>query len=337
MARSLCEAELRAAGYDCRAEDFAFSKWPGQWGPPLAAAVQAGIVLAVARAARDGSASFALLQGVLLMTALLAVGALVKRKGTQRLPFQRTTATNLVATRGTPSVWLVAHLDTKSQTVPMLPRIIAVIALSAVTFVAAVMLALQLAAIGNMPPLWLLVALAAGLAALPSVVCLVTNESPGAADNASGVAAVLLAARALPRDEAVGVVITSGEELGLAGARVRADAAAPSETFINCDTIDDEGRWLCMYTGSRPRSLIAAAETSAARLGFNLSVRRLIPGILADSVAFSDRGCPSVTISRGRISTLARIHTRRDNSTATTGSGAAEASALLAAYVKELT
>jgi hypothetical protein len=66
-----------------------------------------------------------------------------------------------------------------------------------------------------------------------------------------------------------------------------------------------------------------------------LRTRRLIPGILADSVAFADRGFEAVTISRGSLVTLARIHTRGDNSTALTGSGIAEASVLLAALTRE--
>ena len=63
---------------------------------------------------------------------------------------------------------------------------------------------------------------------------------------------------------------------------------------------------------------------------------RLIPGIMADSMAFSDRGIEAVTVSRGSLSTLARVHTRRDTSTALTGSGVAQASALLTALAKEL-
>jgi hypothetical protein len=62
----------------------------------------------------------------------------------------------------------------------------------------------------------------------------------------------------------------------------------------------------------------------------------LIPGILADSMAFADLGIEAVTLSRGTLSTLARIHTRRDNSNALTAKGAAEASVLLSALAKEL-
>jgi hypothetical protein len=50
----------------------------------------------------------------------------------------------------------------------------------------------------------------------------------------------------------------------------------------------------------------------------------------------ADRGIEAITLSRGTIATLARIHTRRDNSTALTGSGAGAASSLLADLTREL-
>ncbi|HEX9219540.1 MAG TPA: hypothetical protein VF858_03560, partial [Gemmatimonadaceae bacterium] len=79
-----------------------------------------------------------------------------------------------------------------------------------------------------------------------------------------------------------------------------------------------------------------AVEGVASRLRVPLAMRRLIPGILADSMAFADRGIEAITLSRGTLSTLARIHTRRDNSNALTGQGAAEASVILSALAKEL-
>jgi hypothetical protein len=91
-----------------------------------------------------------------------------------------------------------------------------------------------------------------------------------------------------------------------------------------------------MYTGNNPARIAAAAATIASRMGLKLAVGRLIPGILADSVALADRGIESVTVSRGTISTLARIHTRRDNSTALTGRGVAEGAAVVSALAKEL-
>ena len=104
----------------------------------------------------------------------------------------------------------------------------------------------------------------------------------------------------------------------------------------NCDTVDDNGVWRCMYTGARPKEIAAAAETISAALGVRLHTGRLIPGILADSMAFANLGMEAVTLSRGTLSTLARIHTRRDNSNALTGSGSADAGALLSALAKDL-
>jgi len=92
-----------------------------------------------------------------------------------------------------------------------------------------------------------------------------------------------------------------------------------------------------MYTVTRPALVAAAASRVAGRMGLRLAVTRLIPGILADSMAFADRGFEAVTVSRGTLGTLGRIHTRRDYSITMTGKGVAEASVLLSALAKELT
>jgi hypothetical protein len=147
---------------------------------------------------------------------------------------------------------------------------------------------------------------------------------------------VLLAVRGLRDISDIGVLLTSGEELGLAGARDWASGAARNIRVVNCDTFDDSGGWRCMHTGKSPRALSAAVETSASRLGFKLASGRMIPGILADSIAFSDLGIDAVTVSRGTLSTLARIHTRRDNSAVLTGEGVAEASRFLSDLARQL-
>jgi Zn-dependent M28 family amino/carboxypeptidase len=183
---------------------------------------------------------------------------------------------------------------------------------------------------------WRVLEISALLVGLPSILCWVRNASPGAVDNASGVAAVLLAAQALTSVRDLGVLITSGEELGLAGARVWAAQARPDIVVLNCDTVDDTGEWRLMYTGAVPARIKDAAGKVMTPAGPKSAIRRFIPGILADSMAFADRGIESVTASRGTISTLARIHTRGDNSSAFTATGVAEASALLAALTREL-
>jgi peptidase M28-like protein len=335
-ARARCREELERAGFSCRELPFEYSQWPGRWGPPIAAAVQAATILIVARTAIHQGPLAALLVGAALVIALTLASGDAKRRWTAQFPWQRARSANLEAARGNPKVWLVAHLDSKSQTVPMLIRIASSVALAVVTASASIVLLLSVAGIGLNSTVWHWLALAAVVSALPSMLCFIRNDSCGALDNATGVAAVLLASQSASTPHDLGVLLTSGEELGLAGARVSAATAKPGMLVINCDTVDDTGNWRCMYTGPRPKKIAEAAETIGARLGLKLTVGRLIPGILADSMAFADRGIESVTVSRGTLSTLARIHTRRDNSTALSGSGVADAGALLSSLAKEL-
>jgi hypothetical protein len=279
---------------------------------------------------------FALIVGVLLYSALLATSADAKRRWVQSLPFLRAGAVNLEARRGNPNLWLVAHIDSKSQTVPMLVRIASSVALGIVTALVALLLLASVAHVVDARRLWPAIEVVAVVAALPSLFCLVRNDSLGALDNATGVASVLLAAGALVDLPSLGVLITSGEELGLAGARVWARDTTQPLFVLNCDTVDDRGDWRFMYSGARPQRITVPLRTISDASGISFRVGRMIPGILADSMAFSDRGIEAITLSRGTISTLARIHTRRDNSIALSGSGVADASALLAALTRKL-
>src|SRR5450759_2228636 len=335
-ARDLCRAELERAGFECRELPFEYSQWPGRWGPPIAAAFQAATILAVAHMAVHYGPLAALVVGAALLSALIFASGDAKRRWTAQLPLHRARSANLEAKRGNPEVWLVAHVDSKSQTVPMLIRIASSVALAIITALSFIVLLLSLVGLSLVVPVWHALAIGAIVGVLPSMLCFVRNESNGAVDNASGVVAILLAAQSASAPRDLGVLITSGEELGLAGARAWAHSAQPGIKVLNCDTVDDAGAWRCMHTGPRPKRIAAAAETIAGGLGVRLPMGRLIPGILADSMAFADLGIDAVTLSRGTLSTLARIHTRRDNSNALSGTGAAEASFLRSALAKEL-
>jgi hypothetical protein len=335
-ARSLCKTELERGGFECVERPFEYSQWPGQWGVPVAVAVQTATIFIVARTAMHQGPLIALIAGAALYIVLLFASADAKRRWITALPLQRARSVNLEAGRGSPSVWLVAHLDSKSQTVPMLMRIASSIGMTAVTLIATIVLLISLRGEPDTSALWRVIENSALIVALPSMLCWVRNQSPGAVDNASGVAAVLLAAQSLSSVRDLGVLITSGEELGLAGARVWAANARPETFALNCDTVDDRGGWRMMYSGAIPRRIRDAADAISSSTVPRPAIGRMIPGILADSMAFADRGIESVTVSRGTLSTLARIHTRRDNSIALTGSGVAEASVLLAALTREL-
>jgi hypothetical protein len=331
--RGFCASELRNAGFIAAEKEFEFSEWPGRWGIPL---ISAMLVAATAIVAAAASRDLAL--GGLAFTATFLLGQQMVRSrrnsATAEMRRLRSHSVNLEATRGSPHVWLVAHLDSKSQSVPMLVRVACHVALVGVVVVETATLVFALWGVLAAPH-WSWIAAAALVSAIPSLFCFVGNKSRGALDNATGVAAVLLAARLLSGDQAVGVLITSGEELDLAGARAWAAGAHPGAQMINCDTVDDEGGWRCMYE-NRPHALGIAAEKAAKKLGLTLRMGKVIPGIITDSLAFEAAGFPSVTVSRGTLRTLARLHTREDNPGRVSGDGAVTAARLLARMVEEL-
>jgi len=335
-ARALCRDELEKCGFSCNERKFEFSEWPARWGPPLATLIQAVALIFGARLAARGYSIPALVVVGAALAILGGVGASARRYGVMRSSYARSSSVNLQATRGTPSVWLVAHLDSKSQTIPMLVRIASSVGLQLVSVLVVAAIASAALGVTLVPASWLALQLAAGVAALPTILCFVRNDSPGAVDNASGVVAALVAASQPGAPQDLGILITSAEELGLAGARAWATDARQGIKAINCDTVDDIGGWRCMYSGHRPTAITTVVARVAAATGLSVRTGRLIPGILADNVAFADAGIDAVTLSRGNFSTLARIHTWRDNSIAQTGRGAAEAGVLLSTLAKEL-
>jgi Zn-dependent M28 family amino/carboxypeptidase len=171
---------------------------------------------------------------------------------------------------------------------------------------------------------------------------MVGERSPGALDNASGVATVIAAARQLANHRGIGIVLTDGEELGLAGARAWAGGGGgagsdkSNVTVLNCDGVDDVGGIQVMFSGKRPKPLLDAIARMSRTTGVAHGASRLIPGILTDSVAFADAGMQSVTFSRGSWTSLARIHTRRDDLAHLHGTGIAETATLMSATALEI-
>jgi putative aminopeptidase FrvX len=230
----------------------------------------------------------------------------------------------------------MAHLDSKSQPVPILARA-AGITLVALTWLAAAALAGTALFHGVAGGAWLAVIGVAVVGAIPVIATTVGSRSPGALDNATGVATVLAAAEQARGP--VGVCLTSAEELGLAGARawVRARGAAGSCVALNCDGVDDVGATTCMYSGSRPDGLVAAVIAAASRARVALRAHRLLPGVLTDGVALADAAWPVVTLSKGGPRTLARIHTPYDRADAITGAGIAEVASVMVELIDATT
>jgi hypothetical protein len=329
-ARAYCARILADGGFDVREEPFEYSAFPGRYATPVGGLASTSLLVGAAvLAATDRAGAAALLLGVGLL-ALISGGFWLARRGVVSLPLMRRHGINLRATRGSPSprVWLVAHLDSKSQPIAILVRA-AAIAMHAIAWAVAIALLGAEWLVAPVSGAWASVGVAAVATGLPIAATLVGDRSAGAIDNASGVAAVLAAATLLPRDRALGVLITSAEELGLAGARAWARTTTPAAA-LNCDGVDDDGDFICMFSGRRPDLLLALFADAGAAEGRQVGARRLLPGILVDGVAFADAGWEAVTLSRGTARTLARIHTPRDTLEMLRGSGADDAASILA-------
>jgi hypothetical protein len=229
-------------------------------------------------------------------------------------------AVNLEASCGEPTVWLVAHLDSKGQRLSLRGRVVAVIGFGVGS--AVVIAALAVRMFGPLPwwaalPVTVLALVGGGAMSLSEP----RDDSPGAVDNATGVIAALVAAAELADRSDVGVLVTDAEELGMEGARAWVAATGSSVPFVNFDGVDSIGRYrIAMHEASGPRSAAfdgprMLASAIAARLeeqGQAVKVGRLPPGVLVDGVVLADGGMPGVTLSRGNMSTLGVVHTPND-------------------------
>jgi len=331
-ARRYCADELSRLGFTVHDRPVEYSALPGRWGTPMAGALLIALMLTASYLGahrRPGLAAAALL----ITGAVLLLGAVwLTRVGVLRLGAMRQEGANLECVRGDPKLWLVAHLDSKSQPVPILARALGIV-LTALAWLGAVALAvvgILGGGIAGSRVAWMTVAVIGVLAALPVVASTVGTRSPGAIDDASGVATVLVAAGLLPVDAPIGVLLTTAEELGLAGARhwVKERQTAVA---INVDGVDDLGPLTVMHgwTGA-PTLLLDHLLDAAATNGVQARARRLIPGVLVDAVALGDAGWKAVTVSKGTIETVVRIHRPGDSVDRLTGVGCAEVAAVLA-------
>ncbi|HET7623448.1 MAG TPA: M28 family peptidase [Gemmatimonadaceae bacterium] len=376
---------LRSLGFQVSEDPFEYSAIPGRLGTPLCGAAAIFMIAVAGHLGWRGHASGALL--VLAVGGAIVLGSAwwLARFGVLGLPWWRERGVNLAARRraagapeggaepeveaGTvlgagaePDVWLVAHLDSKSQPLPIAIRALGIMASLAIWVISVVVSVLQS---GGAPlsGLWPALAVAGVLAGIPVAASAVGSRSPGALDNASGVCTVLLAVEELPSDRSVGVLLTSGEELGLAGARAWARAwarksgrgwaraglgdgahaggverieGAAGATAINVDSVDDAGAVRVIYPRARPAALLRALTLAAGELGVQISAGPLPPGLLVDSVALADRGWKVVSLSKGEWQTVARIHTPRDDLASLRGDGVVQVAALVRRTIAEL-
>lgn len=333
-ARGICADWLRASGFDVTERPFTYSAFPGVWGTPVAGLALIVTAVASAVAIRRGvPASDSIPPALVAVASIGLIGWWLGRYGTRRLSVMRRHGVNLEARRGVaggasdiPVVWLVAHLDSKSQPVSLLTR--AVASVSVLVCWTCLLTAYILSRAVEVPGEVLFsIALCAALASIPLLISRVGVASAGALDNASGVVSVLAAVRILGLATPIGVVVTSAEEFGLAGARAWAERM-PRGIAINCDGVDDRGN-LTITAGIAGCSLLDDIGSTAV-LGQNIRIRRSLPGILLDSTAFADLGWAACTVSQGTLRSLARVHTGRDTLEKLSGAGIDGAANLIA-------
>lgn len=337
-ARSACAGFLEAHGFETRDVQFSYSSIPGRWGVPIVGAIWTiGGLAAVYAGAHPQREHAAIVAISAVITGWLMSLALSFTVSSGRLG--RRASANLVAVRGDPVIWLCAHLDTKSQGVPTLVRTAALMAAGASAAGLALLYVTGAIGGGERGVAWVVAGtvLAAGAAVM--MACVAGNASPGAADNASGVVAVLSAA-ATTEEKPLGVVLTSAEELGLAGARAWAASGMEGANgrlrlVINCDTLDDAGVMRCVVHRGRDRTAAAELVAAGSAAKVAISVTRHTPGIMVDSAALTAQGIPAVTLSRVTLGTLQRIHTSRDTADRLSGSGIEQAAAVLTRFVRD--
>ena len=327
-ARDYCAGVLRDAGFTVSEHPFEYSAFPGRWGTPLAGVAAAAMFVA---AGYEGTRDHALAALLILALGALFLSGLafwLSRWGVLDAPWARARSVNLSATRGVPTLWLVAHLDSKSQPVPIGVRAASIIACLVLLAVAALLAMAQLDGT-HVAWGWTPLTMLGVLVSIPVIATTVGARSPGALDDASGVVTVLRAAEQLPRDLALGVLLTSAEELGLAGARAWAREAPPSRA-INIDGVDDGGGLRLIFSRRYPLALMDSL--SLAR-GAWPAPRRLPTGLLMDGIALAEAGWEVLNVSKGSLSTVSRIHTPHDNLDRLEGRGAEEVATMLVAAI----
>jgi hypothetical protein len=339
---AIIRAHFEALGYHVQERLFTFNPWIGRLGLTVFGVIYLIGTFAAAIFLYNNNAIAAIV--LLAVVLLLAAGLLFfAGRAMDRFPFAQQQGSNFFITREgkRPRYIVMAHRDSKSQPVPLSFRGPA-IALALLVWI----LLLAAAAFHAAQPLpgKLIIGLgvAAFIAGVILIFCWVENRSPGALDNASGVtAAIGIAER--ERDEGdVAFLITDAEELGLAGARAAARSLPPVFGVINMDGLDDEGTFYIMerFGVIRKKGLaphIAAALLQEAEAMNEPADRRDIPfGIPVDHIPIVNAGTPALTIMRGSLRSLRRVHRPNDDLEHLNGTGIQRTVELVSGALKRM-
>ncbi len=250
-------------------------------------------------------------------------------------------------------VVILAHLDSKSSRFPTFVTVAALLTAAGLVLFAGVHAGL--AAVGAVSPLPFGVSLAISCAAIVALGFSLSNpsgnESPGAMDNASGLAILIDAARTLPeqlRGSGISAELiflaTGAEEIGLAGAMRWIQAHEPEldrarTIFVNVDSVGvGRGLFALDVHGAAPsgRSMRDVVGRAARAANVRIGVLVGLPGVGVDTMPIAARGYATVTIL-GRVMGEAsrRIHSQRDTVDALTEEGLQDAARTVREIVRE--
>lgn len=325
-------------GYRTESLGFEFSRWPGRFGLPAAGVALTIMGVLGGWLTATGRPTLALVVlvaglGLLLLPLLLLTRAI------RGLPWGRVEGSNLLFRRpDSRPAWIVmAHRDSKSQMLPTALRTAALI-VGVATWAGLVGIAASWFGGPTFQFPTAAVVAAALLTASGLVLALswASNTSPGALDNATGMAALLAVAERMGGNGDVAFLLTDAEELGLAGARDVASRLPPVQGVINVEALDDAGIFYVAEgkgwrrTGSAPQ-LAAALLTAGRALDLPVHRRPLPRSIMVDHLPLAEAGIPSLTLLRGTWGSLMRVHRPDDDITHLDCTGAADGATLLAA------
>jgi hypothetical protein len=323
-------------GYQIQDYPFTFSTWPGRFAVSAAGVVFLAGSLGAAALLNMRQPGVAL---VILLVTLLLAGAIAVLAAplTNILPFGKITGNNMLAAKpgAVPRYIFMAHLDSKSQPIPLAFRGPAII-LALLAWIAFTVFAL----LGLLDPVWIrtdintLLGVISLIAGVLLIFCWVENRSPGALDNASGVATVLGIAEAEREHDDVAFLITDAEELGLVGARNIARKLNPVFGVINVDGVDDAGPVYVLEKFGVPARhiaphLVASILQAAEKLDLPAQRRNVPFGLLLDHLPMARANLPAVTLMRGSFASLRRVHRPTDSLDHMTGTGVETAIRLL--------
>lgn len=222
-----------------------------------------------------------------------------------------------------PTIILVAHYDTKSQSLNMAWRVILFlvpVVMGTVLFLATL---LRLVGVLMIPIsiMWAMIG-AAGICLLVLFFSKTANRSPGAIDNGSGVAILLSLADRLPAKISpyanLVFLATGAEEIGLAGAIrfVREDSQQLRQNrtlVVNFDGLGSGGAvTLAGLKQSGPFKFLEQARASLQEHGFAMRYYKVVPGVGLDHIPFMRAGYLALSFTQGSIKSAKRMHSPAD-------------------------